>query len=217
MQGLELPASQAGVMLPPPTPRSCFLRGSHVRFMVLPDILKNAPFFKKIDTKASKARSGTGKAKAAAKERTVGARPHSPGPYYLPPGPGPQPASRRPPPARGVRARTRTQPATAFDAKPLDAACLAVPARVVRGLRGARVTPSPTAAQVGPRPASRLIEKLAAGAAPAGATRPSTEQTGSTMSRRSAVARPLYCLAVHTSQGWEGHWRGIKVWVKQQR
>ena len=33
---------------------NCFLRGSHVRFMVLPDILKNAPFFKKIDTKANK-------------------------------------------------------------------------------------------------------------------------------------------------------------------
>ena len=34
---------------------NCFLRGSHVRFMILPDILKNAPFFKKIDTKANKA------------------------------------------------------------------------------------------------------------------------------------------------------------------
>ena len=43
---------------------NCFLRGSHVRFMVLPDILKNAPFFKKIDTKANKARSGAGKAQA---------------------------------------------------------------------------------------------------------------------------------------------------------
>jgi len=51
---------------------NCFLRGSHVRFMVLPDILKNAPFFKKIDTKANKARSSAGKAKTAAKERTVG-------------------------------------------------------------------------------------------------------------------------------------------------
>ena len=134
-------------------------------------------------------------------------------PTTSPPGPVPQPASRRPPPARGVRARTRTHSATAFDAKPLDAACLAVPARVVRGLRGARVTPSPTAAQVGPRPASRLIEKLAAGAAPAGATRPSTEQTGSTMSRRSAVVRPLYprYSKVHTSQAG----RGFKVWVKE--
>ena len=64
-------------------------------------------------------------------------------PTTSPPDPVPQPASRRPPPARGVRARTRTHSATAFDAKPLDAACLAVPARVVRGLRGARVTPSP--------------------------------------------------------------------------
>jgi hypothetical protein len=53
--------------------------------MVLPDILKNAPFFKKIDTKASKARSGTGKAKAAAKERTVGARPKT----QIAPGPAP--------------------------------------------------------------------------------------------------------------------------------
>ena len=121
-------------------------------------------------------------------------------PTTSPRGPVPQPASRRPPPARGVRARTRTHSATAFDAKPLDAACLAVPARVVRGLRGARVTPSPTAAQVGPRPASRLIEKLAAGAAPAGATRPSTEQTGSKMS--SAVERPsLLVQQRHTSQG----------------
>jgi len=31
-----------------------FLRGSHVRFMVLPDILKNAPFFKKIESKSAK-------------------------------------------------------------------------------------------------------------------------------------------------------------------
>ena len=91
VQGPELPAAQAGVKLSPhphpapPTLRSCFLRGSHVRFMVLPDILKNAPFFKKIDTKANKARSGAGKAKAAAKERTVGARPHSPGPYHCNP------------------------------------------------------------------------------------------------------------------------------------
>ena len=36
---------------------NCFLRGSHVRFMILPDILKNAPFFKKIDTKANKAQA----------------------------------------------------------------------------------------------------------------------------------------------------------------
>ena len=54
--------------------RSCFLRGSHVRFMVLPDILKNAPFFKKIDTKANKQRSAAGKAKTAAKERVAGER-----------------------------------------------------------------------------------------------------------------------------------------------
>ena len=47
---------------------NCFLHGSHVRFMILPDILKNAPFFKKIDTKANKAqaaRASRAKAQAA--------------------------------------------------------------------------------------------------------------------------------------------------------
>jgi len=48
-----------------------FLRGSHVSFMVLPDILKNAPFFKKIDTKANKA-SKAGKAKQVATQRAAG-------------------------------------------------------------------------------------------------------------------------------------------------
>ena len=104
VQGPELPAAQAGVKLSPhphpapPTLRSCFLRGSHVRFMVLPDILKNAPFFKKIDTKANRARSGAGKAKAAAKERTVGARPMP----QLSSGPAPpaRPSPPRPSPPR---------------------------------------------------------------------------------------------------------------------
>ena len=56
-------AARASPLAPPrptrphPPARSVFLRGSHVRFMVLPDILKNAPFFKKIDTKANKARA----------------------------------------------------------------------------------------------------------------------------------------------------------------
>ena len=50
---------------------SVFLRGSHVSFMVLPDILKNAPFFKKIDTKANKA-SKAGKAKQVATQRAAG-------------------------------------------------------------------------------------------------------------------------------------------------
>lgn len=50
---------------------NCFLRGSHVRFMILPDILKNAPFFKKIDTKSNKA-AKTGRAKAAAAQRATG-------------------------------------------------------------------------------------------------------------------------------------------------
>jgi hypothetical protein len=58
-------------------PRSCFLRGSHVRFMVLPDILKNAPFFKKIETKQAKqaaAKSSASKAKQAAQQRAGGRR-----------------------------------------------------------------------------------------------------------------------------------------------
>ena len=49
---------------------SVFLRGSHVRFMVLPDILKNAPFFKKIDTKANKSAN-----KQAQRRRTAPATP----------------------------------------------------------------------------------------------------------------------------------------------
>ena len=54
---------------------NCFLRGSHVRFMVLPDILKNAPFFKKIETKQAKqAAAKTSKAKAAAQQRATGRR-----------------------------------------------------------------------------------------------------------------------------------------------
>ena len=54
--------------------RSVFLRGSHVRFMVLPDILKNAPFFKKIETKQQKQASAkAGKAKQAAQQRATGA------------------------------------------------------------------------------------------------------------------------------------------------
>uniref|UniRef100_A0A7S3B4W5 Small nuclear ribonucleoprotein Sm D3 n=1 Tax=Haptolina ericina TaxID=156174 RepID=A0A7S3B4W5_9EUKA len=49
-----------------------FLRGSHVRFMVLPDILKNAPFFKKIETKSAKAAAKGGRAKQAATQRAAG-------------------------------------------------------------------------------------------------------------------------------------------------
>eukprot|EP00966_Prymnesium_polylepis_P098418 2279003-Prymnesium_polylepis.2 len=55
-----------------PLLRSVFLRGSHVRFMVLPDILKNAPFFKKIETKSMKQAAKGGKAKQAATQRTAG-------------------------------------------------------------------------------------------------------------------------------------------------
>ena len=51
---------------------NCFLRGSHVRFMILPDILKNAPFFKKIETKSVKAaQNKTNKAKAQAQQRAT--------------------------------------------------------------------------------------------------------------------------------------------------
>ena len=42
--------------------------------MVLPDILKNAPFFKKIETKSVKQAARGGKAKQAATQRTQGAR-----------------------------------------------------------------------------------------------------------------------------------------------
>ena len=52
------------------------MRGSHVRFMVLPDILKNAPFFKKIETKQQKqaAARSSSKAKIAAQQRATGRR-----------------------------------------------------------------------------------------------------------------------------------------------
>ena len=42
-------------------------------FMILPDILKNAPFFKKIDTKANKAQAArASRAKAQAAQRAAG-------------------------------------------------------------------------------------------------------------------------------------------------
>ena len=67
----QLSPSQKGVFVPcGARVRSVFLRGSHVRFMVLPDILKNAPFFKKIETKQAKAAAAkTSKAKQAAQQR----------------------------------------------------------------------------------------------------------------------------------------------------
>ena len=59
---------------------NCFLRGSHVRFMILPDILKNAPFFKKIDTKANKAQAArASRAKAQAAQRAAGGERKTPG------------------------------------------------------------------------------------------------------------------------------------------
>jgi small nuclear ribonucleoprotein D3 len=35
----------------------CYIRGSKVRFIVLPDMLKNAPMFKRFDPKQAKSRS----------------------------------------------------------------------------------------------------------------------------------------------------------------
>ena len=173
---LQLSALEAGRHSPPHHPCSCFLRGSHVRFMVLPDILKNAPFFKKIDTKASKARSGTGKAKAAAKERTVGARPISPRPI---------PQSRRSTPSSSctwcVHAHPHTTGRRARCAT-LLAACVA--ASPTCGAWSQSHLVPPRRAQVGPHQASRLIERPgAAGATATAATLPSTKQTGSVMSQ----------------------------------
>jgi len=53
-----------------------FLRGSNVRFMVLPDILKNAPFFKKIETKQQKQSQAKSASKAmrTAQQRATGRR-----------------------------------------------------------------------------------------------------------------------------------------------
>ena len=159
----------------PPTLRSCFLRGSHVRFMVLPDILKNAPFFKKIDTKANKARSGAGKAKAAAKERTVGARPMPQ--LSSPPQPPPPQPTRVSAPSSDTR-YVRTHPHTTGRRARCPSLLGCLLGRSSRILRS-KSHPLPNCgAQVGPHPDFRPIENPAAGAAPAGATRPSTDQTG---------------------------------------
>ena len=181
VQGPELPAAQAGVKLSPhphpapPTLRSCFLRGSHVRFMVLPDILKNAPFFKKIDTKANRARSGAGKAKAAAKERTVGARPMPQ--LSSPPQPPPPQPTRVSAPSSDTR-YVRTHPHTTGRRARCPSLLGCLLGRSSRILRS-KSHPLPNCgAQVGPHPDFRPIENPAAGAAPAGATRPSTDQTG---------------------------------------
>jgi len=51
---------------------ACFLRGSQVRFIIMPDILKHAPVFKKV-VEAKAAKQGAGKARrlASAKERAA--------------------------------------------------------------------------------------------------------------------------------------------------
>ena len=48
-----------------------FLRGGHIKFIVLPDLLKNAPMFKKIQSmKRSKPESSKGGSKNPASKRT---------------------------------------------------------------------------------------------------------------------------------------------------
>uniref|UniRef100_A0A7S0RE46 Small nuclear ribonucleoprotein Sm D3 n=1 Tax=Pyramimonas obovata TaxID=1411642 RepID=A0A7S0RE46_9CHLO len=57
-----------------------FLRGSKIRFLIIPDMLKNAPMFKRIDPKIKKASAmgaGRGRAiamRAKARAQTKGAR-----------------------------------------------------------------------------------------------------------------------------------------------
>jgi len=62
--------------------------------MVLPDILKNAPFFKKIETKQQKqAQAKSGKARAAAQQRVTGAEQENYQPRCCP---APPPAAHTP-------------------------------------------------------------------------------------------------------------------------
>mmetsp|Transcript_5750 Transcript_5750/g.14712 ORF Transcript_5750/g.14712 Transcript_5750/m.14712 type:complete len:131 (-) Transcript_5750:289-681(-) len=69
---------------------ACFLRGSQVRFVVMPDILKNAPVFKKVaDAKAAKVGAGKQRKLAAAKAKAAAAK-----------GRGGGAAGRAPPPPR---------------------------------------------------------------------------------------------------------------------
>lgn len=43
-----------------------FLRGSKIRFLIIPDMLKNAPMFKRIDPKLKKSAMGVGRGRAIA-------------------------------------------------------------------------------------------------------------------------------------------------------
>mmetsp|Transcript_8860 Transcript_8860/g.12029 ORF Transcript_8860/g.12029 Transcript_8860/m.12029 type:complete len:119 (+) Transcript_8860:205-561(+) len=43
-----------------------FLRGSKIRFLIIPDMLKNAPMFKRIDPKFKKGVMGVGRGRAIA-------------------------------------------------------------------------------------------------------------------------------------------------------
>ncbi|KAJ1997479.1 small nuclear ribonucleoprotein Sm D3 [Coemansia thaxteri] len=62
-----------------------YVRGSNVRFFIVPDMLKNAPMFKRMDPKFSKTRGiGMGRGKAPvgrARGRGRGARGRGRGPY----------------------------------------------------------------------------------------------------------------------------------------
>ena len=49
----------------------CYIRGGHVKFIVLPDLLKNAPILKKVDTmkRKSEAEAAQGKTNKAGTKR----------------------------------------------------------------------------------------------------------------------------------------------------
>lgn len=55
-----------------------FIRGSKIRFMILPDMLKNAPMFKKVDNKGKGRGVGIGRARGVAmrKGNLLFFRPH---------------------------------------------------------------------------------------------------------------------------------------------
>eukprot|EP00898_Chlorokybus_atmophyticus_P002802 jgi/Chlat1/3522/Chrsp23S03709 len=50
-----------------------FIRGSQVRFLIIPDMLKNAPMFKRIEAKA-KGRSGSGRGRGGPRPPGAGGR-----------------------------------------------------------------------------------------------------------------------------------------------
>jgi len=55
------------------TLEQCYIRGSKIRFMIIPDMLKNAPMFKRMDPKANKGKGlGLGKGRAVTAVRGRG-------------------------------------------------------------------------------------------------------------------------------------------------